>query len=164
MPDKSKIEMAVNKFHKQGMCKLTFQDITAYDDLAKDYLEGNIVPKEEGDLTAAYMVGFEKGKDSVKVMGDDEIIDIINSFDGNNIIHTDYDSEPSITENGVKAIAQKLSGKVAQGMSEDDIEQTLIDFAMALDKHYGINDFGCPECDKLIKKYVSALTTKKGEE
>ena len=38
----------------------------------------------------------------------EKIINAINSFDGNSIIHTSYDDEPSITEEGVKKIADKI--------------------------------------------------------
>lgn len=34
----------------------------------------------------------------------DKLIEIISNFDGNSIIYTDYDSEPSITERGVEKI------------------------------------------------------------
>jgi hypothetical protein len=30
-------------------------------------------------------------------------------------------------------------------------------FGKSLDKHYGINDFGCRECDKLVDRALSSL-------
>jgi hypothetical protein len=42
--------------------------------ILKDFAEGRLVESEYEDLTAAYMAGFERGKSSVKVMSQKEIV------------------------------------------------------------------------------------------
>ena len=43
---------------------------------------------------------------------EDKIAEIIKNFDGNSIIHTDYDSEPSITDDGIKQIAKAIHKRI----------------------------------------------------
>ena len=41
-------------------------------------------------------------------LDEEKVADIIEAFDGNSIIFTSYDDEPSITKNGIKRISKKL--------------------------------------------------------
>ena len=74
---------------------------------------------ENNNMTECYRVCqmFLSGE-LVEPMSRDEVENIIGSFDGNRIIYTDYDSEPSITEDGIKQIASAIVGKVGKPKEE----------------------------------------------
>ena len=47
--------------------------------------------------------------------------------------------------------------QIGGGFMPKSAKDILEKFGKSLDKHYGINDFGCRECDKLVDRALSSL-------